>query len=160
VEHNVKKCLELAVYATEANGYADPWWKLALGKCYYHLGFWQEGERQLLSSSVGHNHSVQAFLYLSKIYEKQDNVQRAVAILEEAKKTHAFEPKLDIAIGRIYDQLHDLDRSHECYKRVLAMENCNIEAVANMAAYYFYREQPEIALKLYQRLIELGYESP
>jgi hypothetical protein len=37
------------------------------------------------------------------------------------------------------------------------MENCNIEAVANIAAYCFYKEQPEVALKLYQRLIELGY---
>ena len=28
-----------------------------------------------------------------------------------------------------------------------------------MAAYFFYKEQAEIALKFYQRLIELGYES-
>lgn len=66
---------------------------------------------------------------------------------------HPYEPKLDIAIGRIYDQLHNLEESHEYYKRALAVENCNIEAVANIAAYFFYKDQPEIAIKLYQRLI-------
>lgn len=38
VEHNLKKALELAAEATNANDMKDPWWKLALGKCYYHLG--------------------------------------------------------------------------------------------------------------------------
>ena len=40
VEHNLKKALELGIYATETNNYEDPWWKLALGKCYYHLSFY------------------------------------------------------------------------------------------------------------------------
>lgn len=33
------------------------------------------------------------------------------------------------------------------------MENCNIEALANIATFYYYKDQPEISLKLYQRLI-------
>lgn len=70
---------------------------------------------------------------------------------------HPFEPKLDIAIGRIYDQLHNIEKSHLYYKQALSMENSNIEAVANIGAYFFYKDQPEIAIKLYQRLIELGY---
>lgn len=80
VEHNLQKCLELAGYATELNNYEDPWWKLALGKCYYHLNFLKEAEKQLLSS-VKHNNNIESFLYLSKIYEKQDNVSLAVAII-------------------------------------------------------------------------------
>ena len=31
--------------------------------------------------------------------------------------------------------------------------------MANIATYYYYKDQPEISLKLYQRLVELGYES-
>jgi len=41
VEHNIRKSLELAIFATESNNYSDPWWKLALGKCYYHLSFFK-----------------------------------------------------------------------------------------------------------------------
>ena len=83
----------MAVLATELNNYEDAWWKVALGKCYYHLNFLKEAERQFLSS-VRHNNNIESFLYLSKIYEKQDNVDRSVAILEDAKKLHPFEPKL------------------------------------------------------------------
>jgi hypothetical protein len=49
---------------------------------------------------------------LSKIFQKEDNITKSVGILEDAKKIHPFEPKLDIAIGRIYDQLQDLDKAH------------------------------------------------
>ena len=29
-------------------------------------------------------------MYLSKIYEKQDNVEKSIAILQDAKKVHAY----------------------------------------------------------------------
>lgn len=38
VDRNLKRSLELAAYATEISDYKDPWWKLAIGKCYYHMG--------------------------------------------------------------------------------------------------------------------------
>ncbi len=75
------------MFATELNNYEDAWWKVALGKCYYHLNFLKEAEKQFLSA-VRHNNNIESFLYLSKIYEKQDNVDRSVAILEDAKKLH------------------------------------------------------------------------
>lgn len=53
-----------------------------------------------------------------------------------------------------------MEHSVENYKNVLALENCNIEAAANIAAYYFYQDQPEIASRMYQRLIQLGMNSP
>lgn len=91
-----------------------------MGKCYYHLSFLKEAEQQLLSS-VRHNNNIEAYLYLSKIYEKEDSVDKSIKILEQAKVLHPYEPKLDIAIGRIYDQLNNLELSHECYKRALSL---------------------------------------
>jgi tetratricopeptide repeat protein 8 len=41
----------------------------------------------------------------------------------------------------------------------LNLENCNIEAVANIASYFYYKNQSEISVKLYQRLVELGYDA-
>lgn len=52
-----------------------------------------------------------------------------------------------------------MDRAIEEYKMVLAMENCNIEALASFASSFYYKEQAEISIKLYQRLVELGYDS-
>lgn len=39
------------------------------------------------------------------------------------------------------------------YQNALTLENCNIEAVANIASYFYYKDQAEVSLKLYQRLI-------
>ena len=36
------------------------------------------------------------------------------------------------------------------------MENCNIESIASLASYHFYTDQPEIALRFYKRLVQLG----
>lgn len=63
-------------------------------------------------SSLKHNNNIESYLYLSKIFQKEDNITKSVGILEDAKKLHPFEPKLEIAIGRIYDQLQDLDKAH------------------------------------------------
>jgi tetratricopeptide repeat protein 8 len=104
VEHNLRKALELAVCATELNKFEDPWWKLSLAKCYYHLSFYPEAEKQLLSS-VAHNNNIQSILYLSKIYQKQYNVQKSISALAQATTLHKYEPKLLIALGRIYDEL-------------------------------------------------------
>lgn len=34
-ENSVPHALELAALATEASGFQDWWWKVALGKCYF-----------------------------------------------------------------------------------------------------------------------------
>lgn len=77
------------MFATEMNNYEDAWWKLALGKCYYHLSFYRDAEKQLLSS-LKHNNNIESYLYLSKIYQKDDNVDKSIKILEEAKVKHPF----------------------------------------------------------------------
>lgn len=107
VEHNLKRALELAAEATTVNDMKDPWWKLALGKCYYHLGMLKDAEKQLLSS-VRHNNNVESYLYLSRIYQKEDQVQRSLEILEEGLRAHPKEVMLYINIGRIYDEINYL----------------------------------------------------
>ena len=36
------------------------------------------------------------------------------------------------------------------------MESCNVEGIASLASYHFYTDQPEVALRLYRRLVQLG----
>ena len=57
VDHNLKRALELAAYATELSDYKDPWWKVAIGKCYYHMGIVEEAEKQF-RSSIKHNNNI------------------------------------------------------------------------------------------------------
>lgn len=42
------------------------------------------------------------------------------------------------------------------YRQVLKLDNTNIEAIACIAANHFYNDQPEISLKFYRRLLQMG----
>lgn len=47
-------------------------------------------------------------------------------------------------------------QSIEYYRQVLKLNNTNIEAIACIAANHFYNDQPEISLKFYRRLLQMG----
>jgi len=55
--------------------------------------------------------------------------------------------------------LNDSIKAVDLYKRALSVESSNLEAVASIASYHFYTDQPEIALRFYKRLVQLGVHS-
>jgi tetratricopeptide repeat protein 8 len=38
----------------------------------------------------------------------------------------------------------------------LKVNACNVEAIASLAAYNFYTDHPELSLRFYRRLLQLG----
>lgn len=66
------------------------------------------------------------------------------------------EPRLILGIARIHDMLNDQDQAISSYKRVLALDSTNVEAVACLGAHYFYSDQPEMAIRYYRRLLQMG----
>merc|ERR1712070_38798 len=44
----------------------------------------------------------------------------------------------------------------EFYKKALKLDNSNIECVACLAAHHFYNDQPELAMRYYRRLLQMG----
>jgi tetratricopeptide repeat protein 8 len=42
---------------------------------------------------------------------------------------------------------------------VLTLEPSNIEAIASLGSHHFYNDQPEVALKFYRRLLQMGLQS-
>ena len=55
--------------------------------------------------------------------------------------------------------LFEYEKSISFYKTVLEKDVCNFESIACIGAHYFYRDHPEVALKYYKRLFELGINS-
>ena len=49
-----------------------------------------------------------------------------------------------------------MTQSIDFYRQVLKLDNTNIEAIACIAANHFYNDQPEISLKFYRRLLQMG----
>ena len=99
---------------------------------------------------------IDTYLYLGKVYLRLDQPLTAIRKLQEGLEKFPSEPMLFQAIARIYEGLNDLIKSTEFYRQVLKSDNTNIEAIACIAANHFYNDQPEIALKFYRRLLQMG----
>lgn len=89
-----------------------------------------------------------------------------------------------LGLARVHDALNDVDKSVVHFKQVLALDSSNVEAIACLASHYFYTDQvraplarpdrsialsvsvvltaplrsrqPEIALRYYRRLLQMG----
>lgn len=150
-----RKALELGAECTRQNDFKDWWWKAFLGRCYYKLGLYREAEKQF-KSSLKEQDMVLTHLELGKVYLKLDLPNTALELLLKASTTHPQEPRIVLAIARIHDMLNNSDQAVAHYKRVLALDASNVEAVACLAANLFYSDQPEVALRYYRRLLQMG----
>ena len=61
-----------------------------------------------------------------------------------------------VGIARVHDALGNGPAATQQYKKVLAHDASNVEAIACLAATHFYSDQPELALRFYRRLLQMG----
>ncbi|XP_075555852.1 tetratricopeptide repeat protein 8 isoform X4 [Dermacentor variabilis] len=66
------------------------------------------------------------------------------------------EAALVAPMARVYEGLHDLQRSAKLYRELLSQDAVHVEAIACVATHHFYADQPEMALRFYRRLLQLG----
>jgi tetratricopeptide repeat protein 8 len=115
----------------------------------------KEAERQLLSS-IKSQDMVLTHLELAKVYMRRDQALKTIEVYKNGLETHPFEVHLYTGISRTYEQINDPINSNKLCKNVLNFDNTNMEAIATLACYHFYTNQPEIALRYYRRLIQCG----
>ncbi|XP_030307811.1 tetratricopeptide repeat protein 8 isoform X2 [Calypte anna] len=53
-------------------------------------------------------------------------------------------------------EMNDISSAAEYYKDVLKQDNTHVEAIACIGSNHFYSDQPEIALRFYRRLLQMG----
>lgn len=78
---------------------------------------------------------------------------RAIDLYNKGLDKFQNESTLRIGIARIHDLLNDPQEAYKLYKRILLYDNNNVEAIASIASYHFYTDQPEVALRFYWRLV-------
>ncbi len=154
-DRNPKKALELCAEATALNKFQDWWWKARLAKCYYQLGLYRDAEKQF-QSALKHQPMVVVYLELGKVYVKLDQPLTVLELFEKGTEMNPTDTHLLLGMARTYDQLADNEKAVDFYRRVLAIDSSNPEAIACIASYHFYEDQPEIALRLYRRLLQMG----
>ncbi|KAK6304427.1 hypothetical protein J4Q44_G00250130 [Coregonus suidteri] len=140
---NLSKALDLAALAAENAQFKDWWWKVQLGKCYYRLGLHRESEKQF-RFALNHQEVVDTYLYLAKVYQRLDQSITALTL---------FKQGLDHFPG---EEMNNITSATEYYKDVLKQDNTHVEAIACIGSNPFYTDQPEIALRFYRRLLQMG----
>jgi len=155
-ENNIRLSLDLANQANRASQCKDWSWKVALGKCYYKLGMLRDAESQFRSAKKMPESSLDAFLWLGKVYIRLDQPLTALSVYREGLDKFPGETFLMIYISRIHEMLLEVDEAVKIYKEVLNYEATNVEAIACIAMHYFYNDQPEVALRYYRRILQMG----
>uniref|UniRef100_A0AAR2IV62 Tetratricopeptide repeat domain 8 n=1 Tax=Pygocentrus nattereri TaxID=42514 RepID=A0AAR2IV62_PYGNA len=154
-ENDVKNALDLAALATEHAQFKDWWWKVQLGKCYYRLGLYREAEKQF-RSALNHQEFVDTYLYLAKVYQRLDQPITALNLFKQGLDHFPGEVTLLTGIARIHEEMNNITSATEYYKDVLKQDNTHVEAIACIGSNHFYTDQPEIALRFYRRLLQMG----
>ncbi|KAM6131356.1 tetratricopeptide repeat protein 8 isoform 1-T1 [Pterocles gutturalis] len=154
-ENDVKNALDLAALATEHAQFKDWWWKVQIGKCYYRLGLYREAEKQF-KSALKQQDMVDTILYLAKVYLRLDQPVTALNLFKQGLDRFPGEVTLICGIARIYEEMNNISMAADYYKGVLKQDNTHVEAIACIGSNHFYSDQPEIALRFYRRLLQMG----
>ncbi|KAM6360402.1 tetratricopeptide repeat protein 8 isoform 2-T2 [Alca torda] len=154
-ENDVKNALDLAALATEHAQFKDWWWKVQIGKCYYRLGLYREAEKQF-KSALKQQDMVDTILYLAKVYLRLDQPVTALNLFKQGLDRFPGEVALTCGIARIYEEMNNISLAAEYYKDVLKQDNTHVEAIACIGSNHFYSDQPELALRFYRRLLQMG----
>ncbi|CAD6196436.1 unnamed protein product [Caenorhabditis auriculariae] len=157
-ENDIKVAHQIAGTATKAANFKDWYWKNQLSKCYLRLGMLADAEKQLLSS-LNHHKLVESYAFLAKIYNRMDQPMAALKIYNEGVSYFEHDVTLLTGMARTRELLGEYELSVGIYKRVLNVQANNIEAIACVATTYFYDNKPEVALRYYRRILQMGAAS-
>lgn len=88
-----------------------------------------------------------------------DQPLKALDLLTKNSEENPSEIYFKLYKARIYEMVCEYNQSISLYNTVLELDPCNFESIACIASHYFYSDHPEIAMKFYKRLFELGISS-
>lgn len=142
----------------QQTGKDEHYWKCAFGRCLVRLG----QVRQFLQGSTDwcyQSNNMEGLLLLAKCYLIIDQPLAAVQVYQRGLEKFTNDTLLLTGIARIEEELRQAENALTTYKKVLVYDANNVEAIACIASHFFYTGQPEFALILYRRLLQMGVQS-
>ncbi|XP_068802864.1 tetratricopeptide repeat protein 8 isoform X2 [Struthio camelus] len=93
---------------------------------------------------------------VKNVYLRLDQPVTALNLFKQGLDRFPGEVALLCGIARIYEEMNNISSAAEYYKEVLKQDNTHVEAIACIGSNHFYSDQPEIALRFYRRLLQMG----
>uniref|UniRef100_A0A8R1EMS1 TPR_REGION domain-containing protein n=1 Tax=Caenorhabditis japonica TaxID=281687 RepID=A0A8R1EMS1_CAEJA len=156
--NDIRIAHQIAGVATKSAGYEDHFWKNQLAKCYLRLGMLQDATKQLISS-LQQKQLIETFAFLAKAYNRVDQPMAALKTYSQGLEVFPEDVTMLTGMARVQEALGEYELSVDLYKKVLDAQSNNIEAIACVATTYYYGGKPEIALRYYRRILQMGVSS-
>ncbi|XP_063538345.1 tetratricopeptide repeat protein 8 isoform X1 [Cydia strobilella] len=144
--------IEIAFQAQKADDTTDWWWNFSLARCYSTLGMFRKTE-DCLRQALKLNKHVSIYLRLIAMYVGLNQPLSALEVCKQGLSVFHSYPPLLLEQARIHDQMGNSTLAVQEYRVVALEDPTNMEAVASIAMFNFYNDQPEIALRYYRRLL-------
>ncbi|XP_032515318.2 tetratricopeptide repeat protein 8 [Danaus plexippus] len=151
-ESDVRKAMEVAFQAQKMDDTNDWWWKFSLARCYETLGMYRNVE-ECLRMALKQTKHISIYLRLIAMYVGLEQPLPALEVCKQGLSVfHEYTPLL-LEQARIHEKMGNNAVAVKYYRIVATEDPTNMEAIANIAMYNFYNDQPEIALRYYRRLL-------
>lgn len=141
--------MEIAIQAQKKENSPDWWWNFSLAKCYYTLGLHRKAE-ECLRQSLKQNKHIGIYLRLIAMYVELNQPLAALEICKQGLSVFHEDTAIMLEQARIYDEMDNSSLAVKEYRRVAIADATNMEAIANIAMFNFYNDQPEIAMRYYR----------
>ncbi|XP_060803731.1 tetratricopeptide repeat protein 8 [Amyelois transitella] len=151
-EGDVRKAMDVAFQAKKADESSDWWWDFSLGRCYSALGMFRNSE-DCLRQALKHTKHISIYLRLIAMYVGLNQPLSALEVCKQGLSVFHESTPLILEQARIHDQMGNTTVAVKEYRLVAIEDPTNMEAIASIAMYNFYNDQPEIALRYYRRLL-------
>ncbi|XP_046809601.1 tetratricopeptide repeat protein 8 [Lucilia cuprina] len=134
------------------------WWQQQMGRCLLALKYPRKAEVYLQQSLNAFPHP-DTYLLLARLYQRLDQTDRAMDLIQTAVDRHPFDVTFRIEQGRLLDEQSKPEDAMQMYRLISKLNPIHIEALACIALNYFYDNNPEMALMYYRRILSLGVHS-
>ncbi|CAK1540493.1 unnamed protein product [Leptosia nina] len=158
-ESNVRKAMEIIFQVKKMDEKHDWWWNYCLARCYYTLGMHRNSEESLKQSLKQHKH-VAIYLRLVALYVSINQPLTALDACKQGLSAFHESTPLLLEQARIHDMMGNQAVAVKYYRMVAIQNPSNMEAIANIAMFNFYNDQPEIALRYYRRILAMITPGP
>jgi tetratricopeptide repeat protein 8 len=154
VERNLGKALELAHEGIKV--WKDALWRRNAGTICALLNMPSDAENHFKQALSLDPNDIFTLRELARLYYKQENFTVAIDCLIKITKIIPLDGgTVKICLARLYEIVGDEENALLQYKNCLSVEPYCTDALIALGANHFYKDEPEVALKYFQRVLEL-----
>lgn len=133
----------------------DIFWLMASGICYFNLNMNKEAEGHFMKSRDLDKKLIEPYTWLIKIYLKMGQLGFVLKVGDEAL-IHCKSSIVYNWMARVQSLIGDAASAHSNLRESLKHFPIDLEALANVGYNAFYSEEPELALRCFERIQQMS----